>query len=212
MKSSYIYHIDFTSVVDNKLSNKENKLMKYLLLLSTLALAGCETETEVEHTITIQDEMIDVYLEPEVVVELGFGSEGALENEEPTIEEMLLYAIEDELRAKAEYEMIMDTYDITRPFSNIANSEQTHINLLVPLLEAYEVDYDESEILNHLIEIDSLLEAYQDGFIAEIDNIAMYDLFLTYDLPDDLIQAFTALRDASYNHLAAFERGVSKSS
>lgn len=186
--------------------------MKYLLLLSTIALAGCETESTIEPTITIQDEIVEVSEEPVSMVELGFGSEGALETEEHTIEEMLLYAIEDELRAKAEYEMIMDTYDITKPFSNIANSEQTHINLLVPLLEAYEVDYDESEILDHLIEINSLLEAYQVGVIAEIDNIAMYDLFLTYDLPDDLIQAFTALRDASYNHLAAFEKGVTRSS
>lgn len=189
--------------------------MKYLLLVSALVLAGCESEASIEAAQTIDESVstqgvIDDYLVDDTFDPLGFGSEGALENDNITIDEMLLYAIEDELRAKAEYEMIMATYDVLNPFSNIARSEQKHIDLLVPLLAQYDVEYDEEDILNHLIVINSLQEAYEVGVIAEIANIAMYDLFLTYDLPSDLVYAFTALRDASYNHLAAFEKGVAK--
>ena len=196
--------------------------MKYFVIISVsaLLLTGCETSSVLDVPQVPVDEQIvltdDAFLsEPLPIVEsisVSFGSEGALSSTDPSIEEMLLYAIEDELRAKAEYEMIMDTYDVTKSFSNIANSEQTHINMLLPLLEAYDVDYDVEEILDHIIEINSLLEAYEVGVIAEIANIAMYDLFLSYDIPEDLIRAFTALRDGSYNHLAAFEKGVERSS
>jgi hypothetical protein len=196
--------------------------MKYFVIISVsaLLLTGCETssvldgqQVPVEEQVVLTDEAFVSSTLPVVETStVSFGSEGALSSTDPSIEEMLLYAIEDELRAKAEYEMIMDTYDVTKPFSNIANSEQTHINMLLPLLEAYDVDYDEEEILDHIIEINSLLEAYEVGVIAEIANIAMYDLFLTYDIPEDLIRAFTALRDGSYNHLAAFEKGVERSS
>jgi hypothetical protein len=188
--------------------------MKYLLLASVLVLVGCESEAINDSVVmeepVVYQSVIDDYPEMDPWMELGFGSEGALDNDVLTIDQMLLYAIEDELRAKAEYEMIMATYDVINPFSNIARSEQKHIDLLVPLLAQYDVDYDEADILNHLIEINSLLEAYQVGVIAEIANIAMYDEFLTYDLPEDLVYAFTALRDASYSHLAAFEKGVAK--
>jgi hypothetical protein len=196
--------------------------MKYFVIISVsaLLLTGCETSSFMESsTIPVEEQTVltdEAFVSSTLpVVEMStvsFGSEGALSSTDPSIEEMLLYAIEDELRAKAEYEMIMDTYDVTKPFSNIANSEQTHINMLLPLLEAYDVDYDEEEILDHIIEIHSLLEAYEVGVIAEIANIAMYDMFLTYDIPEDLIRAFTALRDGSYNHLAAFEKGVERSS
>ena len=147
----------------------------------------------------------------EVVVEevvSTFGSEGALEDDEYTLEEMLIYALEDEYRAKAEYIYVVDTFAVDRPFSNIIKSEETHIQLLLPLFETYGVELVNSDVLDHLLPATTLLETFEVGVKAEISNIAMYDIFLTQELPDDVREVFIKLRDASYNHLSAFEKGL----
>jgi hypothetical protein len=54
----------------------------------------------------------------------------------------------------------------------------------------------------------SVKAAFALGVEGEIENIAMYDRFLTFDLPADVRFVFTNLCNASVNHLAAFERGL----
>jgi len=140
----------------------------------------------------------------------GFGAAGATLDSSYTLEEMLIYAIQDEYLARAEYEAIMDAFDVTRPFSNIMKSEETHITLLEPLFEAYgyEMPADTSGIYTHLPS--TLNETYAIGVAAEISNIAMYEKFLSGELPDDVRDVFERLMNASKNHLKAFERGVSR--
>ena len=58
----------------------------------------------------------------------------------------------------------------------------------------------------------TLNEANQIGVDAEINNIAMYEKFLEQELPDDVRTVFEKLKDASENHLAAFEKQVSSAS
>lgn len=53
------------------------------------------------------------------------------------------------------------------------------------------------EAADHVVVPPTLLAAAQTGVQAEIDNIAMYNLFLSQDLPDDVRSVFTRLRDAS---------------
>lgn len=137
-----------------------------------------------------------------------FGSEGALVDNEFTLEEMLIYALEDEYRAKEEYLYVVDTFGADRPFTNIIESEETHIQLLLPLFETYDVELVDSDVLDHLIPAATLSETFEVGVQAEISNIAMYDAFLTQELPDDVREVFIRLRDASYNHLSAFENGL----
>jgi hypothetical protein len=38
----------------------------------------------------------------------------------------------------------------------------------------------------------------------------MYEKFLDFDIPTDIRNVFTRLKDASLNHLAAFERGLAR--
>ena len=125
-----------------------------------------------------------------------------------TLEEMLTYSIEDELLAKAEYEKIIEELDAGRPFTNIVEAEKKHIEYLEPLLIKYSVDYPEipknPEIPN------TLSEAYRIGVEAEVANIAMYNRFLEEELTDDVREVFIKLRDASKNHLKAFERKVAR--
>lgn len=137
-----------------------------------------------------------------------YGAHAAIEDTDLTLEEMLIYAMQDEYKARMEYEVIMDQYGQQRPFSNIKSAEETHISALESLFENYNISIPEDESENYIIYPTSLNEAYKTGMKAEIDNIAMYDRFLQEDLPKDVRTVFTSLRNASVKHLNAFQRHV----
>ena len=140
-----------------------------------------------------------------------FGSQGALSNtNELSLNDMLNYAIQDEYAALAEYELIMEEFNITRPFSNIARAEEMHISWLVPLFDKYSFDIPVNNAEESVILPDSLLDAYNTGVEAEILNISMYEKFLENPLPTDVANVFDALMNASVNHLASFERQIDR--
>lgn len=122
-----------------------------------------------------------------------------------TLEEMLNYAILDEYMAKAEYEAIIETFGEIKPFTNIVLAEQTHIDLLVPLFEAYGFVLPENNAVDSVVIPDSITSALATGVEAEENNIVMYETFLAQDnLPDDVRAAFEYLVAGSEHHLAAF--------
>lgn len=129
-----------------------------------------------------------------------------------SLEEMLTYAIQDEYGAYSEYNWIIQTYGAVKPYTNILQAEQTHIDLLLPLFKTYGVAVpDRTEAESHISYPTSLLEAAKSGVQAEIDNIAMYDTFLAQkDLPDDVRDVFVKLRTASTHHLETFQKQVDK--
>ena len=138
------------------------------------------------------------------------GAAGASVDNEYSLEEMLVYAIEDEYLAQAEYDVIMDTYGVQKPFSNIIKAEATHISLLEPLFEEYDVSVPEKDWESLVVVPETLDAAYAIGVDAEEKNIAMYELFLKQDLPDDVRIVFERLKSASENHLRSFERQVDR--
>lgn len=137
---------------------------------------------------------------------INYGSADALSAESYTLEEMLVYALQDEYMAQAEYQAIISTYGEIRPFTNIILAEGTHISLLLPLFEAYGVTLPENTAVDYVVVPDSVTSALATGVQAEEMNIAMYAAFLSQDLPDDVRDVFTALQNASYSHLAAFSK------
>lgn len=145
----------------------------------------------------------------------GFASEnpgavGALDQEEFTLEEMLHYALQDEWLAEGEYAALMESFNVSRPFSNIRQAELSHISMLMPLFEKYEIDLPERP--EEAVIPDTLEETYQIGVDAEIANIAMYEKFLEDEtLPEDVAAVFTRLMVGSESHLAAFQRQVDTS-
>ena len=145
--------------------------------------------------------------EDEAVNETDFGARGALAAQEYTLEEMLEYAIQDEYLARQEYESIMEEYGEINPFANIIKAEEYHIELLTGLYDDYDLELPEDTAINYVVVPENLDLTYDIGVQAEIDNIAMYEKFLEQDLPDDVRAVFIELRDASENHLAAFEKG-----
>jgi len=140
----------------------------------------------------------------------GYGARGALRTEELSLEQMLNYAIQDEYLARTEYEGIMAEYGEMRPFSNIIRSEERHIEWLVELFDAYDLVLTPDDSESHVVIPDDLQTAFEIGVQAEIDNIAMYERFLTRELPADVRDVFERLKAASENHLRAFENNLER--
>ncbi|MBS3789077.1 hypothetical protein KGY79_12900, partial [Candidatus Bipolaricaulota bacterium] len=137
---------------------------------------------------------------PEVLASTGeepYGAENVIENRTYTLEEMLTYAIQDEYKARAEYELIITEMDGGRPFTNIIKSEETHIALLKPLFEAHDIELPEDDAAEHTVLPENIDVALEVGVQAEIENIAMYENFLSQDLPEDVEEVFLRLKNAS---------------
>jgi hypothetical protein len=145
-----------------------------------------------------------------VYAEELFGAKGAQQSSDPTLEQMLTYAIQDEYLARAEYRFIINEYGSVRPFSNIIQAEEQHINMLVPLFTTYGFAVPEDNAEEHIVVPKDLKEALETGVQAEIDNIGMYETFLNKSLPDDVRDVFERLKNASGNHLQAFRNALSR--
>lgn len=137
-----------------------------------------------------------------------YGATGAESQTSYTIEEMLAYGLEDEYLAKAEYELIIEHFDVSRPFTNILRAEKNHIVALERLFDTYGIKLPTVNPVEHTLLPDSIESAFETGVTAEIKNIAMYESFLEQDLPEDIRMTFEALKKASENHLSAFERNA----
>lgn len=141
----------------------------------------------------------------------AFGSSAVTAGQTYTLEQMLTYAIQDEYMAQAEYQGILDTLGGDAPFSNILKAEGTHINYLVQLFTTYGLPVPSNTAADRVTLPATLADAYQAGVTAEVANIAMYDTFLAQtDLPTDVRDTFTALKNASENHLNAYTRNASR--
>jgi len=145
----------------------------------------------------------------------AYGNAAAKADYSLTIEDMLLYAAQDEYFARAEYVAIMAKFGTARPFSNIKSAEENHLAWLKDAFAAYKLQFPRDEAANYVQVPATLLDAYKAGVQAEIDNIAMYDKFLASPLIQgnqyaDLRTLFTNLKNGSVNHLNAFQRQVGK--
>ncbi len=135
-----------------------------------------------------------------------YGSGAVTDGQTYTTEQMLVYAIQDEYMALAEYQAINEKFGASRPFTSLIQAEQRHIDLLKPLFAEYGVTVPENDAASRVTAPETLALAYEAGLKAETGNIAMYVAFLAQTLPDDLKATFTSLKAASENHLSAFTR------
>ena len=124
-------------------------------------------------------------------------------------QQALIAALNDEYKAKATYQKVIDTFGEVRPFANIIQAEQTHIDLLLPLFEKYGVPVPEDNQYAEVPEFATLQDALKAGVDAEIANAKLYDDLFATVKEADILAVFTRLRDASQdNHLPAFERAL----
>jgi hypothetical protein len=134
------------------------------------------------------------------------GTQALQEEATPELEAMLIAAIEDEYKAQAEYDALIDEFGAVKPITNIIKAEASHINALEVLFASYGLPVPEDNGAEFAVIPSTLEAAFQAGVDAEIKNIAIYEEFLKQDLPQDVEDTFTNLMNASENHLAAFER------
>ena len=123
---------------------------------------------------------------------------------------MLTYAAQDEYLARGEYLAIIDLFGARTPYTNIVRSEEMHLAYLEEVYRSYGLDFPADTSAEHLMIPADLLEAARTGVQAEIDNIAMYQKFLSYDLPENVEDVFTALMRGSESHLLAFQKQVDR--
>lgn len=120
-------------------------------------------------------------------------------------------AIDDEYKAHATYEAVIDKLGPVRPFSMIIRAEEQHIASLKALYDKYGATIPQDPYTNVAVK-DTKSENCAVGVQAEIDNAALYRdklLPVAKDYPD-ITQVFTQLMNASQdNHLPAFQRCAS---
>jgi hypothetical protein len=128
------------------------------------------------------------------------------------LEQALIEALDDEYKACATYQRVIDLFGEIRPFINIIEAEKRHIQALLPLFRKYGFSIPEDLWSNQVESPNSVLEACQAGVEAEIENAEMYDRLLaaTKDYAD-VQQVFKNLQRASQeNYLIAFRRCVER--
>lgn len=124
------------------------------------------------------------------------------------VQKALSTAINDEYKAEATYQKVIDTFGEIRPFIMIKRAENQHINSLEAIYEKYGIPIPKNNLADSVPIFASIAEACQAGVDAEIDNVAIYDnLFDIVKDYDDITSVFTILRNASQNnHLPAFQK------
>lgn len=124
----------------------------------------------------------------------------------------LLAALDDEYRAEAIYEAVMQKFGEVRPFSNIIEAERRHADMAKAEMDRLSIRYPTTNPHRGKIAApSSLLEACQQGITAERENIALYDRLLPTIRDNQVRETLTELQWASRErHLPAFERCVSR--
>ncbi|MBI2240161.1 MAG: DUF2202 domain-containing protein [Magnetospirillum gryphiswaldense] len=126
------------------------------------------------------------------------------------IYQALCEALDDEYKARATYAAVIDRFGPVRPFINIIQSEQRHINALQLLLRRRGWPIPDDPHGGRVEAPASIEEACRLGVQAELDNVALYDRLNTLAAEDDEVLAvFANLQGASRNrHLPAFQRNA----
>lgn len=137
--------------------------------------------------------------------------------------ESIIYLREEEKLARDVYKMMYAKYDL-RPFRNISQAEERHMELMKDLLTKYSINdpvsSDETgsftnsainELYKKLIEQgnSSLVDALKvSAFIEEVD-IKDLDKQLSITQNSDIKDTYTYLRQGSENHLRAYVKNLS---
>jgi len=124
------------------------------------------------------------------------------------VKSAVLFAIDDEYKARATYEAVMAKFGRVRPFVMIARAETQHISSLSAVLEKYGENIPADPWIGKVSAPETLTDACRTGVEAEIANAALYrdSLLPTVSEYADISAVFTMLMDASQNqHLPAFQ-------
>ena len=128
------------------------------------------------------------------------------------LKQALEEALDDEYKARATYQLVLQKFGQIRPFVNILQSEERHIQALFSLFQKYQIPIPIDTWKDRVEMPNSVLSACEAGVQAEIENGEMYErlLAMTEEYPD-VQRVFWNLQWASQqNHLQAFQRCVQR--
>ena len=123
--------------------------------------------------------------------------------------EALVEAINDEYKAHALYERIIEKFGFVKPFSMIIRAEEQHISSLKSLFDKYGLEIPKNDWAGKVSVEGTLQQECQAGVDAEIANAKLYKdkLLSMVSEYEDIYWVFTNLMNASQEkHLVAFER------
>ena len=116
-------------------------------------------------------------------------------------------AIQDEYKARATYNKILDTFGEVMPFAHIVNAEGRHVEALAYLHTRYGVAIPEDTWTDKIPTYATLKEAAEASVQAEVDNGALYDGLMMNVANVEVLNVFKALQFATIeHHLPAFQR------
>lgn len=119
----------------------------------------------------------------------------------------LQQALDDEYKAWTTYDRVIKDFGEVRPFTNIREAEDRHIDALLNLFRHYGMSPSKNRWIGNVPKFTSLNEACKAAVTAEIENVALYDKLLTSTGRQDILGVYNALRSASKErHLPAFRR------
>jgi len=129
-----------------------------------------------------------------------------------SLREALQAALDDEYRARATYRAVLDAFGEVRPFINIVESEERHIQALKRQCEKHEISVPSDKWAGHVSAPQSLEQACQDAVKAERENASLYEKLIEAAIGyPDVQETFRRLRAASQErHLPAFERAAGR--
>lgn len=123
----------------------------------------------------------------------------------------LTEALDDEYKARATYNKVIEVFGPIRPFINIVEAEDRHATALLRQFDRLGLQPPNDEWAGKVeapVSIDAACEA---AVAAEIENAAMYDRLLAV-VDDPVVRnVLLNLQDASQNrHLPAFRRRLGR--
>jgi hypothetical protein len=123
----------------------------------------------------------------------------------------LVAALDDEYMARATYAQVLADFGEVRPFINIVEAENRHVEALVGVFERYGVAVPDDTWPGRVPRYGSLREACEAGVTAEVENSDLYERLLAGTDKADILGVYRNLQAASQErHLEAFRRCVER--
>ena len=120
-------------------------------------------------------------------------------------------ALDDEYKAWATYDQVIEDFGLVRPFSNIRESESRHIDALLQIFSDFGLNPPETTWVGRSPRFDSIAAACAAAVQGEIENVELYERIIAGAKCPDLLAVFRNLHEASQQrHLPAFRRCLNR--
>lgn len=125
-----------------------------------------------------------------------------------SLEQVLAAALDDERKAEATYQAVIDRHGPVRPFINIIEAERRHAQMIIDLMRSRGMAIPTNRWAGEGVAAPSTVaQACSEGVIAERENVALYDRLLPTVSDPEAREVLNYLQAASRNnHLPALER------